>query len=218
MQKVPNPLFWHFTKQHLKDKHYLKDIDYIAENLDVDYIAIATLEGIVLGNTEQCHGFLKEMADRCHSHGIGFGVHLEPYKGFYNANVFGGKFPPPYDQVQLFPISDPKKAEAIINDYEIVLDEKGYGEVTHTAKWGRVKIMPIYNRVVKVYVFDKIAEGFYKDGTLEDVTDKCLITESRTNGMVVDVNLGPEYAGKTAFFEIAQYYNSVAVSDAVEHH
>lgn len=218
MQKVPNPLFWHFTKQHLKDKHYLKDIDYIAENLDVDYIAIATLEGIVLGNTEQCHNVSKEMAERCHSHGIGFGVHLEPYKGFYNANVFGGKFPPPYDQVQLFPIPDPKKSEAIINYYEVVLDENGYGEVTHNAKWGRIKIMPIYNRVIKIYVFEKTGEGFYKDGTLEDVTDKCLITESRTNGMVVDVNLGPEYAGKTAFFEIAQYYNSVAVSDAVEHH
>ena len=61
MKKPLNSLFWHFTKQHLKDKHYLKDIDYIAENLDVDYISIATLEGIVLGNTEQCHGFLKEI-------------------------------------------------------------------------------------------------------------------------------------------------------------
>ena len=139
MQKVPNPLFWHFQKQHLKNKQYLKDIDYIAENLDVDYIAIATLEGIVLCNTEQCHGFLKEMADRCHSHGIGFGVRLEPYKGFYNANVFGGKLPPPYDQVQLFPIPDPKKAEAIIEyrskrpfkSASDIMNVKGIGQKTY---------------------------------------------------------------------------------------
>lgn len=218
MKKPFNPLFWHFTNEHLKGKHYLKDVDYIAGNLDIDYLSVSTLDGIVLGNTEQCHPVLKEVAERCHSHGIGFGIRLESYKGFFNANIFGGKFPPPYDQVELFPIPDPKKAEAIINDYEVELDQDGYGEVTHCAKWGRVKIMPIYNRVIKIYVFEKAGEGFYKKGTLEDVTDKCLITESRTNKMVVDVTLGSEYAGKTAFFEIAQYYNSVAVSDAVEHH
>lgn len=213
-KKPYNSLFWHFTQQNIKDKQYIKDIDFIAENLDIDYLSIAPLDGITLKNPDQCYKVLKEMAAYALSKGIKIGLRLEFYKGYYNASVFGGDSLPPCDQTQLFPIPNPDKAEALVHDYEVVLDENGYGEINHKSKWARIKLMPLYNKVLRVYAFDKTGDGFYKENSLTDVTDKYLITNCRTDSMTVEVNLGKEYAGKTVFFEISQYYNAIAVTDA----
>lgn len=218
MKKIPNALFWHFYSDYLKDKRYLKEIDYIAEHMEVDYIIPAFLAGTSLDNPRQLHTALKEMTARAHEKGIKFGIHLEQYKGFYNASVAGGDRPVACDQVQLFPIADPEKAEAIAVPYEITLDETGRGTITHTPKWARRKIAPIDPQLLKVYTFEKTAEGFYQDGSLQEVTDQAVITDYRTDAMTVDLNLGEEFAGKTAFFEVAQYYNSTAVTDAFTYH
>ena len=64
MKKIPNALFWHFYSDYLKDKRYLKEIDYIAEHMEVDYIIPAFLAGTSLDNPRQLHTALKEMTEK----------------------------------------------------------------------------------------------------------------------------------------------------------
>ena len=67
---------------------------------------------------------------------------------------------------------------------------------THTAKWARPKIMPIYSEILKAYSFEKTGEGFYDADTLTEITDKVLITNSRPNELTCEIDLGKENKNK----------------------
>ena len=116
----------------------------------------------------------------------------------------------------MFPISNPEHAQALVNDIELVADEDGYAEYTYTSIWARPKIRPIYSKILKAYAFEKTAEGFYKPGSLEDVTRAVRITESRTYRTKFELDLGKEGKGKNLFVLLAQYYNASAPEYAWE--
>jgi len=211
-KKVPNSLLWLFEANSLVKKQYLRDLDFIKKHTTVEYVVLSPRDGVHLQNLQQCHPVLAELTEYAHKIGLKVALHLVTHEGFYHA-IFQTGNHPAIDQAQIFHISDPARAQAITRDIELVTDENGYAEYTHTAVWGRSKIAPIYGEILKAYTFDKIGEGFYKPGTLIDVTDKVNITDARTNQTRFEVDLGKEGAGKNIFVLLAQYYNHYAVSD-----
>lgn len=212
-REVPNSLLWNFEYNSLVKKKYLKDLDFIKANTSVNYVVISPRNGVQLKNLQQCHGMLQELTEHAHQIGLKVALHLVANTGFYNA-IFSTGNHPAIDQAEVFPISDPDKAEAITRDIELIADENGYAEYTHKAIWGRSKIMPIYAEVLAAYAFDKVEEGFYREGSLQEITRKVRITDARTNLTRLEVDLGKENCGKHIFVLLAQYYNSYAVSDA----
>ena len=207
MKGIPNTLLWDFNASSLRNKQYLKDLDFIREHTAVDYLDISAREGVQLENLQQCHDVIAEMVEHAHKIGLKICLHLQPSSGFFNASVFGGDYDPAIDQVQLFPIPDPTRAEGLICDVELTADESGQATYTHTAKWGRAKIMPIGAEILRAYAFEKAGDGFYRPGSLIDVSDRVQIYDSRTASLSFDVDLGPQHAGKTVFMLVAQYYN-----------
>ncbi|MBO5725690.1 MAG: hypothetical protein J6S00_01355, partial [Clostridia bacterium] len=159
-KKLRNPIVWVFEYKDLIKKNYLKELDFIKENMSVDHVCISARDGVQLENTKQCHPVIKEMTEHAHKIGLEISLHLSPYTGFFNAAFSTGNHPA-IDQVQIFPIDDPKKAQGIVNDIEFTLDENGYAYQTHNAKWGRSKMMPLYSDILRAYAFEKTAEGFY---------------------------------------------------------
>lgn len=216
-REIPNVLYFGLQGVDLENRGYIKEIDFVKKNLNVTHLGVGVGAGVSLQNVQQCHKALKEEVDYAHKMGFKICLRLVTHAGFYNA-AFLTDNPAPVDQVELFPIPDPAKAEAIVNDIELTADENGSAKYTYTAVWGRSKIMPIYSQVVRAYVFEKTADGFYKEETLEDVTDQVNICEWRTYKTSFTLNLGKEYAGKQIFVLLAQYYNYQAVSDAWEDH
>lgn len=216
-KEIPNSLLWIFESYDLKNKNYLKDLDFIKENMAVDYITVSPRNGVQLFNTQQCHSVMRELVHRAHQLDLKVSLHLNDSNGFYNA-IFSTGNVAPVDQVEVFPISDPEKAESIVNDIELIADENGFAQYTHTAKWGRFKIMPLYCEILRAYVFDKTADGFYKPGTLTDVTNTLIITDSRTNQTSFEIHLGAENAHRNIFVLLAQYYNFTAVADGCENY
>lgn len=214
-KEIPNPMLWIFEAYDLKNKNYLKDLDFIKENTAVNHITVSVRNGVQLQNIRQCHGVMKELVAYAHTLGLKVSLHLTDSKGFYNA-IFSTGNVPPVDQVEVFPIPDPEKAAAIANDIELVADENGFAQYTYTAQWGRSKIMPIYSEILKVYAFEKTQDGFYRPGTLCDVTDALLITDSRTAKTSFELHLGKENANKNIFVLLAQYYNYPSMADAWE--
>ncbi len=164
---------------------------------------------------QQCHGVIKELVEYAHKLGLKVELHFNDSTGFYNAILFTNN-EPAVDQVELFPIPDPKKAAALVNDIELVTDENGFAEYTHSSKWARKKIMPIYSEILKAYSFNKKGEGFYEPGSLTEVTDKIIITESRTNKLSFEIDLGKENNNKNVFVLLAQYYNYPSKAEAWE--
>ena len=214
-KKLRNPIVWVFEYKDLIKKNYLKELDFIKENMSVDHVCISARDGVQLENTKQCHPVIKEMTEHAHKIGLEISLHLSPYTGFFNAAFSTGNHPA-IDQVQIFPIDDPKKAQGIVNDIEFTLDENGYAYQTHNAKWGRSKMMPLYSDILRAYAFEKTAEGFYIPGTLEDVTNCVRIINSRTNSMDFEVDLGADRKDKTVFVLLCQYYNCCAMTSHYE--
>lgn len=213
IKELPNPLLWTFESYDLKNKNYLKDLEFIKNNMSVNQITISVRNGVQLQNLQQCHGVMKELVERAHELGLKVSLHFTDSKGFYNA-IFQTNNIAAVDQVELFPIPDPDKAASLVNDIELITDEEGFAAYTYTPQWGRKKIMPIYSEILKAYSFEKTAEGFYKAGTLVDVSDKIIITESRTHKTSFEINLGKQNKNKNVFVLFAQYFNYPSVADA----
>jgi len=118
IKEIPNSLLWIFETKDLVDKKYLKDLDFIKNNTMADYITISPRDGVHLQNLQQCHGVIKEIVEYAHKIGLKICLHLVTHEGFYNA-IFATNNHPAIDQAELFPIPDPKKAQAIVNDIEL---------------------------------------------------------------------------------------------------
>ena len=211
--EIPSSIVWVFEAYDIKNKRYLKDLEFIKNNMAVNHIVVSVRNGVELQNTQQCHGIFSEFVEKAHELGLKVSLHFTDSMGFYNS-IFKTDNVPAVDQVELFPIPDPKKAAALVNDIELVTDGNGFVEYTHTPKWARKKIMPIYSEIIKVFTFDKTGEGFYREDSLTDVTEKILITDSRTNKLSFEIDLGEENKNKNVFVLLAQYYNYPSVADA----
>lgn len=210
VNKIPNSLLWILESNDLVKKKYLKDLDFIKEHTAVDYITISPRNGVRLQNLQQCHGVIKEITEYAHKIGLKICLHLVTNEGFYHA-IFATGNHPAIDQAELFPIPDPSRAQAIVNDIELIADDEGYAKYCYKAIWARNKIMPIYSEILKAYCFEKTSEGFYIPGSLQDVTEQIRITNARTNVTEFEIDLGEENRGKSIFVLLAQYYNYTAV-------
>ena len=211
--EIPSSIVWVFEAYDIKNKRYLKDLEFIKNNMAVNHIVVSVRNGVELQNTQQCHGIFSEFVEKAHELGLKVSLHFTDSMGFYNS-IFKTDNVPAVDQVEIFPIPDPKKAAALVNDIELVTDGNGFVEYTHTPKWARKKIMPIYSEIIKAFTFDKTGEGFYREDSLTDVTEKILITDSRTNKLSFEIDLGEENKNKNVFVLLAQYYNYPSVADA----
>ena len=214
-REIPNVLYYPLQSEDFIKQGYRKHLDFIRAHMSVNYLGVSTGAGVAIENTQQCHAMLADMTEYAHQLGIKVCLRLFPAVGFFNTSVFSTD---PVDRMQIFPIPDPEKAEAIVSDVEAVADKNGFVQITHRPQGARPKLMPIYSQVVKAYVFDKASDGFYKKGTLEEVTDQVSVSEWYTDRTTVTLDLGSAYAGKHVFVMMAWFYNVTAVSDDWEYH
>ena len=66
-------------------KNYLKDLEFIKNNMSVNQITISVRNGVQLQNLQQCHGVMKELVKHAHELGLKVSLHFTDSKGFYNA-------------------------------------------------------------------------------------------------------------------------------------
>lgn len=206
MSEKINPLFWFFDSESAKGKRYRKDLCDLKNNSRVNLLVVSGHERIQFEYPEVFHDMLEDVVIYAHSLGIKIALHLVPSAGFFNADTFGSPVPE-IDRAQLFHITDPSKASALVCDYETILDDCGKATFTHNAKWARPKIAPIYCRVIRAYSFEKDGDGFYKPATLRDVTDKITVIDNRTDALTAEADCGAEFANRTLFVMTAQFYN-----------
>ena len=208
IKEVPNGLLWYFDSDALRKKKYIKDLEFIKEHTECNYVMLRGEPGVEFGNLQQSHPVVKEIVEHAHEIGLKVMLHIAPSPGFLNSppNPVPGT-PPEVDQAQVYHVPDPKRTDAITRDYEMTADENGFVEFTHKPKWSRPKLAPLFGEVLKVYAFEKTGEGFYKKDTLMDITDRVNIINSRTDELEIEIYAGKENAGKTIFAIVAQYYN-----------
>lgn len=199
--EVPKALVWQFNDRSLSRRQYLKDIDFISRNIDVDVLAIAPLENVNVEDSGQFHDAFKELVEYASSKSIRVVLRQEPgMSGFFNASVDGS-------DEGTFVIADQTEAQGVAYDDETVLDDEGFAEVKVSAKWARNKLRPLRNELLRVYAFDRTGAGFYRPGSLTDITGKARVVARTSRAQTIEIEAGTEYAGKNVFVLTCQYFN-----------
>lgn len=206
MRDMVNGILWYFTPDSLRKRKYREEIDHIKANTEINMMLLYMQHGVIREDYDQCHDMMADLVQYAHSKGIRIGLTLNLMKGWHNTG-FDPNIPPEIGQYECYPIDHPENAQALAQQYELVTDEDGYAYLEHHAEGARPRLSPLYNKLLKIYAFDKTREGFYVPGSLEDVTAKAQILQCRTHMLTADIELGREYAGKTLFALVAQYYN-----------
>ncbi len=86
---------------------------YIEEHMNITHLGLGVDDGVSLQNVQQCHKAIKEFTEYAHSVGLKVCLRLVVDTGFYNSSVFSNDS---VDRMAMFPIPEPDKAEAIVND------------------------------------------------------------------------------------------------------
>ena len=215
--RLPVPLVWQVDSNTLSRKQYLKDIDYLREHTVADVLQLAPVEGVMPEDADQFHDPVKELVEYARSRG--FRVILRtspPTKGFFSLGAFTGKNGIPVTGPLPCIIEDQSMAQALTVDVEATLDADGFAALKSEAKWNRDKIMPLYARPLRAWVFDPVWNDAYRAGSLEDVTSHLRIVYRDNRTVKVELDLGKEYAGKRVFLLAAHFFNCYELYEAAD--
>ena len=61
MKEIPNGLLWYFDSDALRHKRYLKDLDFIKEHTECNYVMLRGEAGLNFMNAQQCHPIFREL-------------------------------------------------------------------------------------------------------------------------------------------------------------
>ena len=205
---LPIPIQWQFDGPTLSNRTYIADLDYIKANTDVDVINIAPVTGAAPEGSRLFHDALKELVEHAHKLGIRIIVRASPAQPQLFDTIFT-------DARATRIIDEPEGAQGLTYDAEAKLDADGCATFTEEARWALQvpKVTPpLRNDIVGAWVFEKTGgppgDGFYRKGTLVDVTDRVKVLKRTAGEQTVCVEAGREHAGKTAFLVTVQYFNA----------
>lgn len=215
--KLPVPMVWQVNSDTLSRRQYLKDIDYLREHTRADILQLAPVEGVMPEDADQFHDPVKELVEYARSRGFRVILRTSPRtKGFFSLGAFTGKNGIPVTGPLPCILEDQSKAQAITVDIEATLDADGFAALESTAKWNRDKIMPLYVRPLRAWVFDPVGADSYRAGSLEDVTARIRIVYRDNRTVKVELDLGPSYAGRRVFLLTAHYFNHYELYEAAD--
>ena len=212
---LPVPIVWQVNAKTLARRQYIKDIDYLRAHTAADILSPAPVEGTVQGDMDQMRAPMRELA--AYARAKGFRVALRTdysTPGFFAAPAFpsahGLSVKGPLPNI----IKDQAQAQALTVDVEGRLDGTGYACLRSEAKWNREKIIPLYAKPLAAYVFEKAGAGFYKPGSLEDVSARMRVVAQDNRSMSVELDLGAPYAGKDVFLLAGHFFNALEIYEA----
>lgn len=183
----PKIQYWFWDKPLLESQAFKEQLDLLCEKSDFNTVILTERNGV---------NFWEES--------------MKPYfdKAISLAHERGLKI-----MLQLWPKGHNHKTEVnISNAVAFATEREGVistGELSLTSLCECVRRVqaapPIANKILKVYAFKKIGEGFYDENSLTDITDKAIITENEENKLTAKFNC-PELEGYTVYMLTAHYY------------
>lgn len=215
--RLPVPMVWQVNSDTLSRRQYIKDIDYLREHTRADVLQIAPVEGVMPEDADQFHAPVKELVEYARSRGMRVILRASPRtKGFFSLGPYTPKEGIPISGPLPCVLEDQSKAQALTVDVEGTLDADGFVSLESTAKWNRDKIMPLYARPLRAWVFDPVGEYSYRAASLEDVTKHLRIIYRDNRTFKVELDLGASYAGKRVFLLAAHYFNCYELYEGSE--
>lgn len=183
----PKIQYWFWDKPLLKSQAFKEQLDLLCEKSDFNTVILTERNGVNFWE-ESMKPYFDKAIKLAHERNLKIMLQLWPKGHNHRTEV------------------DLKNAVAFATEREGVIST---GELSLTSLCDCVRWVqaapPIANRILKVYAFKKIGEGFYDENSLTDITHKAVITENEENKLTAKFNC-PELEGYTVYMLTAHYY------------
>jgi hypothetical protein len=187
-QRYPELVYWFVTPQTLAPERYRRDILHLADDTEFNFAFLTGREGVSFLNNPAAHQAIAGIVKDAHEHGLRIGATL---------GIGGGDSSARY--------SDEEKQTAIA-DATGTLDAEGRGTVS--TEIALRSVAPERTRLLRVLVFRQTEQGEYDPATLKDVTTQAHSHVPKPGKISVTLQLGPAYAGYTAFVLSTTWFNT----------
>jgi hypothetical protein len=185
-QHYPELLYWFVTPQTLSSQRYTKDIEHISRDTAFDFPFLTAREGVDFLNNPAAHDAVAGIVKTAHENGLRIGMTL------LGGGAGGAKTANADDE------------QTAIADGEGALDAAGSGVLQAAVIMRGLKATR--TELLRAWVFRATGPGEYDASTLTDVTDKVKGTSPEPGTLAVQLELGPQYAGYTAFVLATNWY------------
>jgi hypothetical protein len=187
----PQILYWFWDEATITDKQYLKDIDKMAAHSPFETIFLTSRFKKAENNffaTEKMKPYFEETVRYAHSKGLKIGIQISKIS----------RVEAPMNK---------EDATALIAEGECTLDAQGKGSVSNKAFTSRFN-RTIQAEPVNVWLFRKVADGFYDPASLKEAESEWIQTKINDD-FSVDVSItAPEtYAGYHVYVATKHYQN-----------
>ncbi len=183
----PKIQYWFWDKPLLESQAFKEQLDLLCEKSDFNTVILTERNGVNFWE-ESMKPYFDKAIKLAHERNLKIMLQLWP-KGHNHITEV-----------------DLKNAVAFATEREGVISG---GELSLTSLCDCVRWVqaapPIANRILKVYAFKKMGEGFYDENSLADITHKAVITENEENKLTAKFNC-PELEGYTVYMLTAHYY------------
>ena len=194
-QRYPELVYWFFTPQTLSPERYARDIQHIAHDTEFDFPFLTPRNGVSFFDSAATRQAVAGMVSDAHRNGLRLGSQF------------------PLQEVDSLRVPSLDDEQTAVSDAEATLDANGRATLDSTIK---LRSAPAQKTaLLRVYVFRKTGPGEYDPATLTDVTSKATSTVPAPGSIHLVLDLGPRFAGYTAFAMADTWFKAVDLfSDA----
>lgn len=185
-QHYPELVYWFVTPQTLNPARYTQDVQHISRDTEFDFPFLTARNGVNFLNNPAAHVAVAGIVKEAHANALRIGITL----------VGGG--------AGAAKTSDAEDEQTAIADGTGAVDATGNVTVQASVELREVKAAR--TELLKAYVFRETNPGEYDPATLTDVTDKAKSVSPQPGTLSVQLELGPRYAGYTAFVLATNWY------------
>jgi len=194
-QHYPELVYWFVTPETLQPERYQQDIQHIARDTEFDFPFLTARNGVNFFTQPDARKAVAGIVNDAHRNGLRIGATFE-LQGV--------------DSFRKFSFDD---EQTVIGDAEGTLDAHGHAVIESTVKLR--SLAPLKTELLRVFVFRTTAGGEYDPTTLANLTAQAKSDLPQPGSIKVTLDLGPKYAGQTAFVLAATWFNALDLfSDA----
>jgi hypothetical protein len=187
--RYPELLYWFVTPETLAPQHYSRDIEHIAQDTVFDFPFLTARNGVNFLDSPAAHDAVAGIVREAHKNGLRIGATLQIQD---------------IDSMRRFSYDDD---QTLVGEGETTLDSDGRGTVSSTVTLR--SSAPLKTELLRVYAFQKTADGEYDPSTLTNVTAQVSSDVSKPGTIIVKLDLGPRFAGDTVFALATSWFNSL---------
>ncbi len=181
----PQVAYWFFAKNMMPEERYKGKIDSFARFSKYTFIFLTQRDSCDFYDAKTMHPIFKKLVAYAHQKGLKIGLQIwKDDRGTLIENT-----------------------DRLMQEGEVVLDEKGKSTYSVKAKGARDTNTLIKSELFKIYAFKKTGDGFYDPTTLKEITSSATTTATREK-VDVAINAGTSLKGYTAYLLTQHYYNS----------